>query len=328
MRTATRRQLAAALLACAVLHGCAAATASSPSAKASGKTAAPILAESIPEIPEMSAAGHEQLGDLHTGQESFDRAYLEYRESVRLDPARASARYKAARVLLRSGLIPEAREEFAAILADNPGDPLALLGMGHASVLSGDPGAERLLRDALAGDGNLWQAHNLLGLTYAREGSSAKAIAEFNAALALNPTEGSVANNLGVVQLRSGDLEGAVASFQQAIASGLRDPRAANNLGLALARLGRRDEAIEAFRQAGTTAAAWNNLGFALLIEGQTEAAIEAFQKAVEAEGGYYQRAHDNLKRALGTKATPTSSPTPVPAPAPKPTPRSVKPTK
>jgi Flp pilus assembly protein TadD len=309
MSAATRRQLAAALLACVALHGCAAATATSPSAGTiPGKAAAVASPAEIPEIPEMTAAGHEQLGDLHTGQGSFDRAYLEYREALRLEPSRDSARYKAARILLRQGLVPEAREEFAAILAEDPGNPLALLGMGHAAVLSGDTGAERILRDALAGDATLWQAHNLLGLTYSRQGAPDKAIAEFKAALALNPTEGSVANNLGVAQLRSGDLEGAVASFRRAIASGCRDPRASNNLGLALARLGRRDEAIEAFRQNGTTAAAWNNLGFTLLLEGQKDAAIEAFQKAVEAEGAYYQRAHDNLQRALGAKDSPPRS--------------------
>ena len=306
MNPVRRRQLGAALVVCAVFHGCAAATTTSTSAGTMpGKATAIAPPAEIPEIPEMTAAGHEQLGDLHTGQGSFDRAYLEYREAIRLEPDRDSARYKAARILLRQGLIPEAREEFAAILADDPGNPLALLGMGHAAVLSGDPGAERILRDALVGDATLWQAHNLLGLTYSREGAFDKAIAEFEAALELKPKEGSVANNLGVVQLRSGDLEGAVASFRLAIASGSRDPRVSNNLGLALARLGRREEAIEAFRLNGTTAAAWNNLGFTLLLEGKNEAAIEALQKAVEAEGAYYQRAHDNLQRALGAKSSP-----------------------
>lgn len=313
MSIVERRLLAVGVLALAALQGCAAATASSPSAAgAPGRPATTTAPQTAPKIPEMDAAGHEQLGDWYAGQGSLDRAYLEYRDAVRIDASRSSARYKAARVLLRRGLIPEARAEFATILAENPDDSLALLGMGHAAVLAGDPEAELLLRSALAQDGKLWQAHNLLGLYYAREGSPDKAIAEFNAALALNSTEGSVANNLGVVQLGSGDLEGAVDSFRKAIASGCKDPKAANNLGLALARLGRRDEALKAFRQGGTPAAAYNNLGFALFLEGRREESMDAFQKAIEAEGGYYQRAHDNLRRALGSKGTPLSSrPTP-----------------
>lgn len=308
------RVLAAVLLACAALQGCAAATASSssPVRAPAGTATRPATTGAAPSIPDLDASGHEQLGDVHAGQGSLDRAYLEYRESLRLDPARPTARYKAARVLLRRGLVPQAQGEFAAILTDNPDDPLALLGMGHAAVLSGDPEAEQLLRKALTRDERLWQAHNLLGLHYARQGSADMAIAEFRAALALNPAEGSVANNLGVVLFRSDDLEGATASFRHAIASGCRDPRAANNLGLALARLGRKDEAVEAFRQKGTAAAAWNNLGFALLLEGRREESLTALQRAIDAEGGYYQRAHDNLRRALASEGTPISVP-PIP---------------
>lgn len=299
MRPKTRSLLTAALLTCAGL-GCAAATASSPTA--------------VPALPEMDAAGHEKLGDVHTSQGNLERAYLEYREALRREPQRHAAGYKAARILLRRGLLAEARSEFAALLEAQPGEPLALLGMGHAAFLAGELDAEQLLRDALARDSELWQAHNLLGLLYDREGSTDKAIVEFSAALELKPSDGCVSNNLGVALLRSGNAEAAAKTFARAIDAGCANPKVSNNLGLALARLGFRDEALRAFRRSGSAAAALNNLGFALLVEGKNAEATEAFNKAIEAEAGYFDRAHENLRRALAVTPSPQVSAPPAPA--------------
>jgi len=310
MSAATRTIVAgAALLAAVSLHGCAAATVASAPGASGGSESAIVPATSAAGVlaakSELDAGGHERLGDAHVGQGDLERAYFEYREATRLEPGRVSVRFKAGRLLLRRGLLSEAEEEFRAVLQVQPDSARALLGLGQAAVLSGKPDAERLLRDALALEPGLWQAHNLLGLLYEREGSPAKAVVAYNAALAIDPGQGSVTNNLGVALLRVGNNTQAVLAFKRALEIGCGDPRVLNNLGLALARLGRRDEALEAFRRAGTDAAAWNNLGYLLLTEGKTAEAVDALEKAVAADPAYFERAHENLRRARDTKFAP-----------------------
>ena len=240
---------------------------------------------------------------MHVGQGDLERAYFEYRESLRLEPGRVAVRYKIGRLLLRRGLLNEAEEEFRAVLKAQPDSALARLGLGHAAFLAGKPEAEQLLRDALARDPGLWQAHNLLGLFYEREGYGTRAVTEYYAALAINPGAGAVANNLGVALLRAGEDEKAVLAFKRALEVGCR-----RSAGFQQSRPGpgtpwppRRGS--RGLSGAGTAAAAWNNLGYILLKEGKTKEAVEALEKAVTADPAYYERAQENLKRARGTKS-------------------------
>ena len=306
------------LLAVAFIQGCATSSgASAPGAPAESESAI-VPATSAAGVlsaksSELDAGGHERLGDAHVGQGDLERAYFEYRESLRLEPGRVAVRYKAARLLLRRGLLAEAEEEFRAVLTVQPDSAPALLGLGQTAFLAGKPETEQLLRDALAHDPGLWQAHNLLGLFYEREGFATRAVTEYYAALAINAGECSVTNNLGVAQLRDGNDAQAVLAFKRALEVGCAAPRVSNNLGLALTRLGRRDEALEAFRRAGTDAAAWNNLGYALLTAGKAAEAIEAFEKAIAADPAYFERAQVNLKRARAARdlSRPGDSPKP-----------------
>ena len=294
------------LLAAVLNQGCAASSvASSPGAPVeleSATVAATSAAGVLSAKSGLDAGGHERLGDAHVSQGDLERAFFEYRESLRLEPGRVAVRYKAARLLLRRGLLAEAEEEFRAVLSVQPDSAPALLGLGQAAFLAGKPETEQLLRDALTHDPELWQAHNLLGLFYERGGFPTRAIAEYYAALAINAGECSVTNNLGVALLRAGDDSKAVLAFKRALEVGCGAPRISNNLGLALVRLGRRDEALEAFRRAGTDAAAWNNLGYALLTAGKAVEAIAAFEKAIVADPAYFERAQDNLRRARAAR--------------------------
>lgn len=292
----------AALLAAAFVQGCVTDTAASAHGDRSGLRAAIVPATTAAGVlagkSVLDADGHERLGDEQLGEGELERAFFEYREALRIEPARVTVRYKAARLLLRQGLLGEAEEEFRTVLHAQPDSARALLGLGHAGFLAGKPETEELLRAALALDPRLWQAHNLLGLLHEREGSSEKAIAAYQAALATNPGEGTASNNLGVALLRAGNDAQAVLAFRRAFEVGCDDPRISNNLGLALARLGRQDEAVAAFRKAGSPAAAWNNLGYVLLTEGRTAEAVAALEKAITANPSHYGRAQENLKRA------------------------------
>jgi Flp pilus assembly protein TadD len=313
---------AAVVIAAALAGGCAFAPAGSTrlledeaaAAATPATSAAGVLASS----PRGDADGHERRGDEHLGNGDIERAFFEYQEALRLEPARVEVRYKAARLLLRRGLLREAEKEFRSVLQARPDSPRALLGLGHAAVLAGAPEAEQLLRQALALDPQHWQALNLLGLHYERSGNLSKAIGCYYRALAINPGEGSVTNNLGVALLRGDNAAQAVLAFRRAIEVGCRDPQVANNLGLALARLGRDAEALEAFRAAGSPAAAWNNLGYALLAAGKGADAVDALQRAVAAAPAHYERAQQNLARARSALVPAGPGAAPAPATVPR----------
>jgi Flp pilus assembly protein TadD len=315
MRRRAAAVIGAALLAAAIAPGCAPATPAGAGPTPAGglgtvRPPAPGEAGAAPAAPTLTAAEHELLGDQYLGDGETDLALFQYREALRLEPARSSARYKAGRLMLRGGFLPEAEEAFRAVLSEQPESALARLGLGHAAFIAGKPEAEGLLREAVARDPGLWQAHNLLGLLYEREGQTAKAVSAYYAALAIRPAEGSVANNLGVALLASGNAEAAVLAFRRALETGRTDPRIQNNLGLALARLGRDEEALAAFQRAGTKAEALNNLGFVLLLEGKTAQSVQTLEQAVAADHAYYDRAHQNLKRARAAQAAAQPAPT------------------
>ena len=76
------------------------------------------------------------------------------------------------------------------------------------------------------------------------------ALAEFERAASLIPTDPEIEHNWGTVLLRQGKLEEAGRHFEKAIKLNPRSPESLYNMGVALEGLGRTDEAIERFKAA------------------------------------------------------------------------------
>jgi tetratricopeptide (TPR) repeat protein len=112
------------------------------------------------------------------------------------------------------------------------------------------------------------------------------AVASFEAALALDPSNSAVLSNLGVVYLQQGKFEQAADAFQGALhfAPGVADLH--NNLGEAQQNLGNYPAAIACFEQAAALAPnmieAHLNLGTALRLCLEFERAIDSFGHAVK----------------------------------------------
>src|SRR4030043_1709996 len=61
--------------------------------------------EALKKIPEMTAEGHEKLGDSYVRQENFEMAFIQYDKALGLDPKRIEIRYKIGRLFLEKGSI-------------------------------------------------------------------------------------------------------------------------------------------------------------------------------------------------------------------------------
>jgi len=128
------------------------------------------------------------------------------------------------------------------------------------------------------------RAHNGLGNTYAARGHLDKAIAAFQRAIALEPTNARPYNNLGSVYHEQGCLNEAIAEFQRAIELDPAFARSYNNLGDVYYDQGRLDEAFAAYQQAialeQTNAMFHHSLGSVYANQGRLDEAIVEFQQA------------------------------------------------
>ncbi len=117
---------------------------------------------------------------------------------------------------------------------------------------------------------------------------------------------------LSLAQTKTGDertqaLDGAVASYDKAIALQPTNGAYMHNKGLALVRMGKLDEGKAALTKAAELDPAnagkyYFNLGAVMINSGNTEGAIEAFRKATEADANYAE-AYYQLGTALVGKA-------------------------
>lgn len=111
--------------------------------------------------------------------------------------------------------------------------------------------AIRALSTAVSIDPKLGEAHNLLGVAYARKGMQDYAKESYKRAVKAEPDDAQTLNNLGFTLYQNGNYRAAVDRLKRAAKLAPTDDRILNNLGLALCRLGRFDDAYKHFARAG-----------------------------------------------------------------------------
>lgn len=133
--------------------------------------------------------------------------------------------------------------------------------------------------------------HNDLGVAYYAQGEPARAIREFERALALEPGFTRALVNLGDARLALGDLEAALAVYERARAAAPDDPAVANNLAWALLQHPARwPEAEPVIRRAlardpEPRGYYLDTLGVLLLRKGEGRSALDAFRTALADPG-------------------------------------------
>jgi tetratricopeptide (TPR) repeat protein len=145
------------------------------------------------------------------------------------------------------------------------------------------------------------EAHNDLGVGFAKLGRIADAIAEYQSAISLQPTYDEAHANLGVALAQTGDVIAAITHYRRALELNPDNSNAHVDLGNAYVRLGRSADAIEEYRLAlnirENNADARHNWGVALARDGKYADAIEQFKLALSINPGHTE-AKQYLERA------------------------------
>ena len=171
------------------------------------------------------------------------------------------------------------------LLGGLAGAALILLALGAYRQVATWRNDTSLWTHALACTAGNSIAHNGLGVALAREGNHDAAIAEYHAALQINPNYPAAHYNLGDSLTAKGNLDGAIAQYQLALKIQPDYPGARNNLGVAYFKKGDKDAAIAEYRKAlefnSDDTRALFNLGDALMERGEPEAAIYDLRRAL-----------------------------------------------
>jgi protein O-mannosyl-transferase len=172
------------------------------------------------------------------------------------------------------------------VLAVDSNSAIAHSGMASLAYKRGnvDGGMQHSLR-AVSLAPNYPEAHNDVGVGFARQGRLADAAVHYRHAIELQPTYDEALNNLGVVTAALGDLPGAVELFRRALAINPDYADAHVNWGNALVRVRRLDEAIPHYQEAIAAHPdhedAYHNWGVALAQKGELASAIERFRQTL-----------------------------------------------
>lgn len=154
-----------------------------------------------------------------------------------------------AAALRRAGALSDASDRYARVLQGDPINATALYYLAQIGCQQGRfaDGVD-LARRALAVEPTA-RSHVLLGRALVELGDFDEALANFNRAVACDPTHAAAHGNRGDLLARLGRLEEAVESYRSAIA--LDHDALANwcNLGAVQAELGRREEALASYER-------------------------------------------------------------------------------
>lgn len=162
--------------------------------------------------------------------------------------------------------------------------------------------SETIWRDTVAKRPGNQYAHNNYGNILAGAGRNGAALAQYDAALRIDPAFADAQFNAGKTLARIGRPAEAVARFEAALKLNPAMPDAETELGMALEELGRNAEAVSHFRRALTLdshyADAHNQLGIALARAGRAAAAATEFEAAL-ATSPDRADLHNNLGNTL-----------------------------
>ena len=284
--------LTAALLATALLTGCA--------AKSQNNMTFDELAYGK-DINKFTPEQHEHLGDSYASRNQPEMAFVHYNKAIEADPKNIELLSKKGTLLMKEQAAEQALKTYRKMLDLAPENAQANEGAGLVLYNAGlDKEATEHLQKAVAADPTLWRAHTTLGILYGKQGNIQNAAMEFDQALESAPFQErpEILNNIGVLYMAEKDYTRAMRSFQEALSQGAVSPTTCNNLGLALIHLDRLDEALDAFRTAGGEAKAYNNLGFVLMKKGHAAQAVPYFERALELSPTFYHLASENLRQA------------------------------
>jgi Flp pilus assembly protein TadD len=263
----------------------------------------PVEEDTIKDLPAMTSADYEKLGDTYLGRGQAGLAQAKYQKALDLDPRSWRLEYKIGTILLRQNAAADALPYFRSITARDPSNAFGYEGEGRSLFALGEhEDAEIALKKAIRLDASNWKAQQGLGMLYDELGRYDEGIVAYKAALRVRPVEASILNNLGVAYYLKKDYPQAIETLEKALRTARPEDRKRiySNLGRCFARSGNYSRAIDSFRRAKDLPTAYNNVGVVLLEQDRPSDAAACFQKAIQTSPSYYEAAHENLAAAKG----------------------------
>ena len=132
---------------------------------------------------------HNNLGSLYLGKKDFNSAEEQFRDAIRLRQDDAQAYFNLGNVLMQTGRYPESETAVASGLQHSPNSAFGYFLKGCLAHRTGKDGeGEKDLRQALALDATMWQAHLQLVDLYLRQARRDDAISELQVFLKAFPS--------------------------------------------------------------------------------------------------------------------------------------------
>lgn len=250
-----------------------------------------LLDPSVTSEAEAFAKGEAALADGKT-----DNALFYYVKTLQYNKKNTQALEKIALIQSR-GQHPElARNVYKEILSIDNTNAFANENLGLSLLENGNAvQAKGYLAQAVKHSNRQWKSHNGLGVIADLEHNSAEAIAHYEAALAIQPSNPLLLNNLGYSHYLAGDEATARQFFNQALSLDNTFKRAINNLALIEIKHGAFPSAAALLNRIMSPHESFNTIGYVCMINGQYEAAEEYLRRAIDESPVYFPKAQENL---------------------------------
>jgi tetratricopeptide (TPR) repeat protein len=223
-----------------------------------------------------NAVAHYNLGRMLLQSGRLDEAIQQFRKTLEIDPHSVKAHNDYGAALLRLDRVNEAMARFRRALELDPNYPDAHNNLGSALLQSGRVDEALVcFQKTLEIEPDYAPAHVNLGIAHLRRGNVDAAISHYRSALKITPDSADVHNNIGIAFRQSAQLPDAIAHFQQALKIRPDFSEAQNNLGNTLLQSNRAAEAIANYETAlerdPDFVPALNNLAWVLATSSETK---------------------------------------------------------
>lgn len=162
--------------------------------------------------------GHGTLAPIYYVEKEYDKAVIEYKKILEIDPEHKDAHYWLGLLYFGKNMVKEAEDEFKKHITVNPESAETLFELGGIYYKQNRlKEAEEAWKQSLEINPEIPMAHNNLGFLYMNKKMIREAEMEFRKELAINPKCDRALFNLGLIYRNYGDSQKAVELWKQAI---------------------------------------------------------------------------------------------------------------
>ena len=207
--------------------------------------------KNVLQIDPKNAGGYYMMGLLEEKQQQWQKAFGNYSKAVELNPQHLEAKAKLGKFFLLSGDAVKAEKLVSEILAVKPADPAALTLKAALMARKGDaPGAIQQVSQVIAADPTQFEAVSLLATLYSKQGDDVKAQEALGNGIKADPKNVSLRMDLISYFLKHKDLAKAEQQLLEVVALDPKKLEYRTSLATFYARTNQADKAEKALRDA------------------------------------------------------------------------------